>query len=189
LGFDGGCPLIVGVGNLKPQKNAGDFVQAAARILEEAPDARFFYIGDGALRSGLEAEVLRRGLAGKVVFGGWRRDVGEILAAADIFMLTSLWEGLPRALVEAMKTGLPCACYRADGVADILRDGENGFLSEPGDWAGLAAKVAGALQDPVLRRRLGAAASSSIGVEFDIDHMVRRQEQLYSELLAAAGRR
>ncbi|MBI5244128.1 MAG: glycosyltransferase family 4 protein [Elusimicrobia bacterium] len=187
LGFDEAAPIVVSVGNLKPQKNAADFIRLASRVLREVPEARFFFVGDGALRPKLEAEVLGCGLSGKVFFAGWRSDVPEVLAAADVFVLTSLWEGLPRALVEALRTGLPCACYAADGVADVLREGENGFLARPGDWEGLAAKVTRLLKDPGLRHRIRAAAFSSIGDEFDIDGMVRRQETLYEELLARAG--
>jgi glycosyltransferase involved in cell wall biosynthesis len=98
--------------------------------------------------------------------------------------MTSLWEGLPRALVEAMKTGLPCVCYATDGVTDLLRDGENGFLVPPGDVALFAERVGRLLDDEALRRRLGAAAAASIGPEFDIDGMVRAQEALYERLRA-----
>ncbi|MEK7747170.1 MAG: glycosyltransferase, partial [Elusimicrobiota bacterium] len=176
-------PLVLSVGNLKPQKNAGDFLKAARKVLAEVPEARFVFVGDGPLRPSLEARAMAEGLAGKVLFPGWRRDVPRLLAAADVFVLTSLWEGLPRSLVEAMKTGLPGICYDTDGVRDLLRDGENGFLIAQGDWEALAAGIVRLLQDKGLRGRLGKAASESIGPEFDIDGMVRTQEKLYSHLL------
>lgn len=180
-------PLVVGIGNLKPQKNAEDFLRVAEAALREVPEASFVFVGDGPLRARLEGRILAKGLSGKVKLLGWRRDAAELLAAADAFLLTSLWEGLPRALVEAMKTGLPCACYAADGVKDLLRDGENGFCAPPGDWERLASCVVRLLGDEGLRRRLGAAAAASVGPEFDIDGMVRAQEKLLTELLAAKG--
>jgi|CXWL01.1.fsa_nt_gi glycosyltransferase involved in cell wall biosynthesis len=176
--------LVVSVGNLKPQKNAADFVAAAASVVAELPEARFVFIGDGPQKTALQARVFTLGLEGKVLFLGWRRDTAQWLAAADIFVMTSLWEGLPRALVEAMKSGLPSVCYATDGVVDLLKDGENGFLIRPGDHAALAAQVKRLLKDEPLRRKLGTAASASIGPEFDIDEMVRAQETLYERLLA-----
>ncbi|MBI4061207.1 MAG: glycosyltransferase family 4 protein [Elusimicrobia bacterium] len=180
--------LVVSVGNLKPQKNAGDFVEAAAQILAEVPEARFAFLGDGPQRRALEARAFSLGLEGKLFFLGWRRDAAQWLAAADVFVLTSLWEGLPRALVEAMKSGLPAVCYATDGVTDLIKDGENGFMAEPGDKRTLAARAAALLKDAALRRKLGAAAAAAIGPEFDIDGMVRSQEALYERLLACRAR-
>lgn len=176
-------PLVVSVGNLKPQKNPEAFVRVAAKCLERHPDARFLFVGDGELRPKVEAQLLLKGLHGKVLFPGWRRDTAEILAAADVFAMTSLWEGLPRALVEAMKTGLPCVAYATDGVRDVLRDGENGFLVAPDDEAKLAERIVGLLDDPGKAKALGRRAAESIGAEFDIDAMVRAQESLYTSLL------
>lgn len=176
--------LVVSIGNLKPQKNAGDFVAAAAAVIKEVPEARFVFLGDGPQRRALEARAFALGLEGKVLFLGWRRDAAQWLAAADLFVMTSLWEGLPRALVEAMKSGLPAVCYATDGVVDLIREGENGHAVEPGDHAALAAKVVALLKDETARKRLGAAAAAAIGPEFDIDGMVLAQEALYSRLLA-----
>lgn len=177
--------LVVSIGNLKPQKNAGDFVAAAARVAARVPEARFVFIGDGPQRRALEARAFALGLADRLFFLGWRRDAAQWLAAADAFALTSLWEGLPRALVEAMKSGRPPVCYATDGVVDVLRDGQNGFLVPVGDTEALAERLVRLLTDEALRGRLGAAAAASIGPEFDIDAMVRAQEALYERLLAA----
>lgn len=182
LGCTGGGPLVVSVGNLKPQKDPEAFVRVAARCVEAEPEARFLLIGDGELRARVEGQLAARGLQGKVLLPGWRRDTAEILAAADLFVLTSLWEGLPRALVEAMKTGLPCVCYAAGGVRDILRDDENGCLVEPGDEEGMARRILALLREPERARALGRKAAASIGQEFDIDGMVRSQESLYASL-------
>jgi glycosyltransferase involved in cell wall biosynthesis len=178
-------PLVVSIGNLKPQKNPGDFIGAAHLVSEKHPDARFVFIGDGPLRQRMEYKIIASGLHGKLLLPGWRRDVPEILAAGDVFALTSLWEGLPRALVEAMRSGLPPVCYTTDGVADLIRDGENGFLVPPGNVTLMAERIGQLLADEGLRARLGKAAQETIGEEFDIDFMVRAQERLYLSLVGS----
>lgn len=177
-------PLVVSIGNLKPQKNVADLLEAAALVLAALPEARFVFIGDGPQRRALEARAFALGLNDRFIFLGWRRDAAQWLAAADAFVMSSLWEGLPRALVEAMKTGRPAVCYATDGVVDLIKNGENGFTVEPGDHVALAARVTELLKDEPLRRRLGAAAAAAIGPEFEIDGMVRAQEALYERLLA-----
>jgi len=176
-------PLITSIGNFKPQKNPGDFVAMAQLVSAKNPDARFIFIGDGPMRQRLEYKVIASGLHGQLAMPGWRRDTAEILASSDIFVLTSLWEGLPRALVEAMKTGLPSVCYATDGVTDIIEDGKNGFLIPPANVSLMAEKVLKLLNDPVLRKEMGARAAESITGEFDIDEMVRAQERLYTQAL------
>ncbi len=179
--------LVVSIGNLKPQKNAADFVEAAARTSKVTPEARFVFIGDGPQRRRLEAKAFALGLNDRLFFMGWRHDAARWLAAADVFALTSLLEGLPRALVEAMRSGLPSVCYATDGVVDLLADGVNGLLAAPGDVDAFSKKMTDLLLDAQLRARLGAAARAAIGPEFDSDEMVRAQERLYLELLE--GRR
>lgn len=180
-------PLVVSVGNLKPQKNAADFVTLAAKVSAAVPEARFYFIGDGPQRKALEAKVFALGLEGRVLFPGWRRDVKEWLAAADAFVMTSLWEGLPRALVEAMASGVVPVCYATDGVNDLVVDGVNGVAVAPGDVDTMAQRLTRILQDDELRRDLARAAGAAIGPEFDIDGMVRSQEALYARLLAGHG--
>lgn len=174
--------LVTSIGNLKPQKNPGDFIAMAQKIGAEREDCSFLFVGDGPLRRRLEYQIIASGLSNRVALPGWRRDAAELLAASEVFVLTSLWEGLPRALIEAMKTGLPCVCYAADGVCDVLKDGVNGYVVPPGNISLLAERVASLLKDEALRKRLGDAAAASIGGEFDIHLMVRAQEVLYKEL-------
>ena len=102
--------------------------------------------------------------------------------------MTSLWEGLPRALVEALKSGVPAVCYATDGVTDLLQDGLNGFLVPPRNVTALSERVLQILRDDDLRRRLGRMAADSVGAEFDIDHMVSAQERLYEALRDAENR-
>ena len=179
--------LIVSVGNLKPQKNPEDFLAAARIVAARRPDAAFVLIGDGPLRASLERGAAEAGLTRSFLMPGWRADVAQLLACADAFALTSLWEGLPRALVEAMKSGVPPVCYATDGILDLIRDGENGYVVPQKDAPALAERLLTLLGDEPLRRRLGAAASAAIGPEFDIAGMVRSQEELYRTLAGPAS--
>jgi glycosyltransferase involved in cell wall biosynthesis len=185
LGLKPETRLVLSVGNFKPQKNPEDFLAAAKIVAQSQPDAAFVFVGDGPLRGEIEAGVGE--LKPRFLLPGWRRDVPELMAASDMFVLTSLWEGLPRALVEAMKSGVVPVCYATDGVKDLIRSGENGILVPQRDAAALAQRVKDLLKDDALRKKMGAAAAASIGPEFDIDGMVRQQEELYLRLLGAGG--
>ncbi len=184
LGLGRHKPLVVSIANLKPQKNPLDFIEMAARVLKEKPDAEFVFVGDGPLRPAVEGRILALGIGHRVKLLGWRRDAARILALADVFVLTSLWEGLPRSLVEALKSGVPAVAYSTDGVADILKEGENGYAVAAGDVPLLSQRVLKLLMDDALRAKMAAAAAGSIDPEFDIDGMVRSQEELYARLLA-----
>ena len=187
LGLSAGDTVVLSIGNAKPQKNPRHFLEAAARLSALHPSARFVFAGGGEELEALRAAARDRGLEKTCLFTGWREDSAELLAASDVFVLTSLWEGLPRSLVEAFKTGLPAVCYRTDGVTDILKDGVNGFSAEPGDLDAFCAALSGLLGDAGLRARLAAGAAATDLREFDIDYMVRQQEDLYAELLAKKG--
>lgn len=181
LGIADNAYVVVSVGNFKPQKNPMDLARVASEVLKKNPDTHFILAGDGELRLSVEAWCRERGLAAQTHFLGWRRDIPELLAASNCFLLTSLWEGLPRALVEASAAGRPCVAYGVNGVKDILQDGVTGFLIPPGDVAGAAGKIAWLRDHPGEGRRLGEAAARRVADEFDIDRMVRRQEALYEK--------
>ncbi|HOI43543.1 MAG TPA: glycosyltransferase, partial [Elusimicrobiales bacterium] len=183
LGIPYGAPMVVSIGNLKPQKNPGDFFIAARLTAERHPDAVFVFVGGGEMSPADWRLAEHPSLKNRLFLPGWRRDSAEILSAADIFAMTSLWEGLPRSLVEALATGLPAVCYDADGVRDILRDGVNGFLVKRGDAAAMAERLSRLIRDRELRRRLSDGARETDLSEFDIDAMVRAQERLYLSLL------
>ena len=183
LGVPEDAILIVSLGNLKPQKNPGDFISAAQRLSKTHENTVFMLVGGG---EGLEAArtgAKDAGLEKRLLLPGWREDSAEILAAADIFTLTSLWEGLPRSLVEAIKTGLPSVCYRTDGVTDLLYDGANGYVVEQGNLDTLCLRLKELVEHPALRAKMAAKAAGADLSEFDIDYMVRQQEALYTELL------
>src|SRR5207302_767036 len=145
----------------------------------------FIFVGDGELRRSVEAYVQSKGLSSEVHFLGWRKDVPAILAASNCFLLTSLWEGLPRGLVEAAAARLPAVAYAVNGVKDILVEGETGFPVAPHDTSRAAEKILWLKSHPLDARRLGVQARTRVGKEFDIDTMVREQENLYQSLYQA----
>jgi glycosyltransferase involved in cell wall biosynthesis len=186
IAVSAGQKLVTTIGPYKPQKNLGDFVQAAAAVHAKFPGARFLMVGDGALRGALEAQVARLGLSEVFLMPGWRRDIPHILMRTDIFVLTSLWEGLPRALVEAMAAGLPCVANAIDGVQDVVTDGVTGFMVPPKRPDLTAERISFLLQNPKFALQMGENARQAIGREFDIDDMVRAQETLYEEVRPAS---
>jgi len=182
LGLDPARPLVGMVACLKAQKNPVDFVRAAALVAVSVPDAQFLLAGDGVLRPAVEAAIRQSGLGERLRMLGWRRDVDAIIPCLDVLVLTSLWEGLPRVLPQAMAAGRPVVAYRVDGVPEAVTEGVTGHLVAPGDYAGAAARIVSLLVDPARAATMGAAGRARVG-EFDADLMVRAQETLYERLL------
>lgn len=184
LGLEPDRPVIGMIAPLKPQKAPLDFVRLAALVHKVRPDAQFVEIGDGELRSEVEAEIERKGLQHVVHLLGWRRDIAEVLRCFDVLVLTSHWEGLPRVYLEALSSGVPVVGTNADGAAEVIRDGVNGFLVEPGNLSRMAKEVLGLLAAPELARTMGRQGQA-LAEEFDIHQMVRRQEEEYERLIVS----
>jgi len=186
LGIPPSAPVAGMVACLKPQKAPLDYVAVAERVARRVPGAHFLLVGDGELRPRVEEAVVRSGLGGRFHILGWRRDIPSILKNLSVLVLTSLWEGLPRVVPEAMAAGLPVVATRVDGTPEAVREGETGYLADPHDIETLAERVTGLLVDPALARRMGERALEEAG-EFDIDAMVRRQESVYRQVLGERG--
>ena len=184
LGLKPDSPMVLMVACLKPQKSPLDFVRIAKQVTAAAPEVEFVLAGDGELRPELEALVRELGLTERFHLLGWRRDIPELLWAADLLVLTSRWEGLPRVYPEALAAGLPVVGTAVDGAAEAVTEGETGYLFAPGDVAGMAGRVIALLRDPEQRARLSAAGPKRVA-EFDIRRLVPAQEALYEELLSA----
>ncbi len=176
--------VITQIACFKPQKAPVDFVDVAAKVAALERNVFFIMVGDGVLRPDVERAVIRHGLEGRFKLLGWRRDIPEILHDTDVLVLTSLWEGLPRVLPQAMASGVPAVVTRVDGSPEAILDGVNGFVVEPRDVEGMATRVVQLLRDPQLRSRMGEEGRKRVQ-EFDIDHMVRKQEEFYLELVEA----
>jgi glycosyltransferase involved in cell wall biosynthesis len=177
--------VVVTIGNFKPQKNPMDVVRTAKIVLAKDPSVHFLLAGDGERRDSVEAFVQSEGISSQVHFLGWRQNVPAILASSNCFLLTSLWEGLPRALVEASAARLPSVAYAVNGVKEIVLDGETGFSIPPHQPEAAAEKILWLKDHPLEARQMGLKARASIEKEFDINRMVRQQESLYQDLYEA----
>lgn len=179
--------IVLSVGNLKPQKAPLDFVAAAAAACAADRRLRFAFAGDGELRAAVERAIAERGLQARIALLGWRDDVADLLAASDVFVLTSRFEGLPRAALQAVAAGVPVVLTDTGGTAEIVRDGVSGLLTTPGRPDETAAAILRLAADGLLRAHLADAASRRLGDAFDISRMVRDLEGIYDELLGGRG--
>lgn len=184
LGLDEDAALLLTVGRLTEQKGQLHLVRAMRSVVETHPQARLLIAGTGELESALRAEVSRLGLEDHVTLLGLRRDVDQLLRAADLFVLPSLWEGLSIALLEAMAAALPVVATRVSGTDQVLRHGESGLVVEPRDEDALAKALQAVLDDPELGRALGARARATVEEEHSAERAARAYLELYKEVLA-----
>jgi glycosyltransferase involved in cell wall biosynthesis len=142
-------------------------------------------IGDGPLRAALERQVVQLGLSSRVSFLGSRRDLGDLLSVMDIFVLPSLWEGLPLSLVLAMGAGLPVVSTSVAGIPEVVADGRTGLLVPPADSGALRRALVRLVKSPEERQNLGAAAREYVLPRFGVDRYVASVISVYDRLLAA----
>jgi glycosyltransferase involved in cell wall biosynthesis len=183
LGVDADIKLIGIVGRLFPIKNHALFIDGAARIAAADPRARFVVVGDGVLRAALEAQARQLGIAGRVVFTGWRADLPRIYADLDLLVVSSNNEGTPLSAIEAMASGCPVVATRVGGVPDIITDGVTGRLIAPGDAEGIADAVLKLCAAPETLSQLGQNAVSAACQRFDVKRLIEDMDQLYRELI------
>jgi len=189
LGFGPGDVVVGTLACLKPQKAPLDFVEAARLARARDPRLRFFIAGDGPERKAVEARIAAAGLAEHVKLLGWRRDATDLLHAMDLFLLTSRFEGLPRAVLQAMAAGVAVVATEVDGTPEVVREGETGVLIPPARPEIAARRVVELGADPALRERLAACARARLGAEFDVGRMVRRLEREYLDVLSLRASR
>lgn len=176
--------LVVGmVACFKIQKSPLDFVRMAELVKKEINLAKFVLIGDGELRGQIEKTIKNRNLAGDVFLLGWRQDIPELISIFDVFVLTSLWEGLPRVLLEALASGEPVVATDVNGNREVIKHGENGFLVKPGDYSTMAKYVIQLLRDKNLREEMGKKGRSIVNQSFEIKQMLKDIEELYKNLI------
>lgn len=161
--------LMAMVATFKRQKGHVHLIEAMAQIRPSHPDARVILVGDGELRDNMMALVQEAGLSDAIRFLGSRRDVADLLAASDCFVLPSLWEGLPIALLEAMASELPCIATHVSGTEQVVVPGVTGLLVPPGDSRAFAKAIEDMLSDRSRARRMGAAGRSRVESEFSAE--------------------
>jgi glycosyltransferase involved in cell wall biosynthesis len=180
--------LVVGtVGRLSTQKNPCDFVKVSAAVKKEIPETQFLFIGDGPLRSETENLIKELNISKDIFLPGLRTDIPALLRCMDVFILTSLWEGLPRVIPQAMAVGLPVVANAIDGVCEVIKDGVNGFLIPPKNVSLMAKRVVQLLSSSSMRSEIGQKGRKTAEEEFSLRDMLSKIELLYEELLASKG--
>jgi glycosyltransferase involved in cell wall biosynthesis len=175
--------VITTVGRLDTQKGLPYLLEAARLVTRGRPDLRFLVVGEGPRRRDLLRHRDRLGLKGHVSFLGFRTDIPQILADSDIFVLPSLWEGMPIVLLEALAAGLPAVATDVPGVTEVLTDGETGLVVPPKDAGALARALRELLDDPALRRRFAQAGRRRVAEDFGWEKVVATTMALYERLL------
>jgi glycosyltransferase involved in cell wall biosynthesis len=183
------APTVAIVAALRPEKNHELFLRAAALVHEQLPEARMLVVGNGVRRAALEQLSAELGLSKTVRFLGTRHDVPEILAQVDVVALTSHMEANPVSILEAMACGKPVVATRVGSVPESVRDGQTGYLVEPGDAAALAERLLLLLRNPQQAAAMGAAGRQHVLEHASIEAMVRGYEALIGEIYASKADR
>lgn len=180
--WTGGCtmPVVLTVARLDEQKGHRFLLEAATML----PEVLFVLAGDGPLRPQLEADAAARGISDRVRFLGERSDVPALLGSCDLFVLPSVNEGLPLAILEAMAAGKPVIASSIGGIAEAIVDGQTGLLVPPGDVVALVSAIRAVVGSPTRAADFGAAGRRRAADEFSASAMVLRVADVYDELLA-----
>ena len=176
-------PIVGHTGALSPSKGQRFLVDAAAIVVREMPEARFLVLGEGELHDALEHQIRHLHLAQHVVLTGFRADVIGVLKGLDLFVMSSVTEGLGTALLDAMAAGRPIVATRAGGIPEVVVHGETGLLVPPRDAPALAAGILELLRDPERRSRFAAAGFARVRDRFSVDRMVEETLAVYAGLV------
>ncbi len=172
-------PIVLHVGSFRPAKNHSDLLAIFAKVKEAEPDAKLLLVGDGPLRETIETEVRDRQLA-DVQFLGLRDDVSELMAVADVFLLPSLYEGLPIVVMEAAAAKIPIVASNIPSISEAIADGENGFLAEIGQIDQYAYKVLKLITDDAEAERVSQAARRQYEQRFSLAASATRLSDAYA---------
>ena len=175
--------LVITVARLVPEKDIELFIEAAKLLGHEYADVRFLIVGDGPCRSDLMRCASENGLDGKISFLGERDDVPQLLATADVFWLTSKWEGLPNVLLEAMTCGKPVVARDVGACRELINNNENGFLVSGRDAKKFAHYTVGLLTNPAHARAMGLAGRKLVKEKFSVARMVKATQALYDSVI------
>jgi glycosyltransferase involved in cell wall biosynthesis len=176
------------VGRFEAAKDHPNMLRAFGRLTAEAGDAVLLLVGRGSLQAEIEALAGKLGLHGRVRFVGTREDVPELMSAADGYVMSSAWEGMPMVLLEAAAAGLPIVATRVGGNQEVVQEGVTGFLVPPGDDQALAAAMLGLMALPEAERRaMGARGHDHVRQHYGLGRVVGRYEDIYREVLRRKG--
>jgi glycosyltransferase involved in cell wall biosynthesis len=179
--------LVGWIGRMTGVKRTVDVLRSFRLLRDRGVDACLCMVGDGPEREQIEQLAGDLGLMRDCLFPGYQEDVGAFFAAFDAFVLPSGNEGTPVTAIEALASGCPVVATRVGGVPDVVRDGEDGFLVEPGDLEGLADALARLAADPELRQRLGEAGRKRVLPRYAVERLIDDVDGLYRRLLEQKG--
>jgi glycosyltransferase involved in cell wall biosynthesis len=176
--------VIVSVARFTSQKQPLKLIRAFARLSGRVPNARLLMIGDGEEKEAAMKLIRSLGIGEKVILQPFRQDIPDVLAGSDIYVLPSLWEAFPIALLEAMSMGKAVIGTNVDGTPEIIRDRENGLLIEIDDLeTNLERALSELSMDQGLREQLQKNAISSIYNKYTVENLARKNENIYRELV------
>jgi glycosyltransferase involved in cell wall biosynthesis len=180
------APIVGNVAALVPHKGQRHLVEAAALVLREVPDARFVILGEGELREQLERQVRDHHLEKHVVLPGFRHDVIGCIKGFDVFVMSSVSEGLGTSLLDAMACSKPIVATRVGGIPEVVEDEVTGQLVAPRDHRAMAAAIVKQLRSPDLRRRMAEAGLRRVREQFTVDRMVAETAAVYERVVGTA---
>lgn len=175
--------LVLFIARFTAHKQPITLIRAFAEAIKVQPDLRLLMVGDGDQKEEALALVQALGLGDRVIFQSFRQDVPDVLGASDIFVLPSLWEGLPIGLLEAMAMGKAVIATKVDGTVEVLQHRENGIMVEPGNAEALKEAMLELGQDETLRINFGRKALETVEKRFNAVYMTREIENIYEKLL------
>jgi L-malate glycosyltransferase len=181
--FPKGAPVVVNVGALVGHKGQRFLVDAMGQVRRQVPDAQLVIFGEGDLRAPLTRQIRDLGLDKHVVLAGFRDDVHALTRSADLFVMSSVTEGLGSAVLDAMALGLPVVGTRAGGIPEAVEEGVTGLLVPPGRAEALAEAIVRLLNDPAARARFGDAGRARVESEFGVDRLVEGTLASYRHVL------
>jgi glycosyltransferase involved in cell wall biosynthesis len=177
-----GAPVVGNVAALVPHKGQRHLIEAAHQVVQQIPDARFVILGEGELREPLERLIHEHHLQKHVFLPGFRTDVLGCIKGFDLFVMSSVTEGLGTSLLDAMACARPIVATTAGGIPEIVEDGTNGVLVPPRDHAALAAAIVRMLNDTALRQRMGEAGLARVNERFTVERMVSETALVYARV-------
>lgn len=175
-------PVVGSVGSLYPVKGQIYLLKAAKKLLQKFPNVKIIIIGRGELENKLKEEAKNLNITDHVLFLGFREDTHELLKAMDVFVLPSLSEAMPLALIEAMACGLPTIASNVGGISEVIDDGLTGFIIPPADPEALADRITYLLENPQCAIEIGKKALQKVKANFDLQTMIKNYSSIYDEI-------
>jgi len=172
------------VGRLVPAKDYGTLIMAFKRLMEDGLNTDLIFVGDGPERSNLESMVQELGITGNVTFSGFQANVNSFLSKVDVFVLSSIREGIPVAMLEAMAIGVPVVATKVGGIPEVIQDNVDGLLVDSRNSEMLADALKRVIEDSSLGNSIGEAGRKKVKCLFSCEAICKQYEELYTDLLA-----